>query len=387
VSGASVPSVSTTTRATGSAVTHGQVLAYRAAVQQLTRAHGSLVETALLDLGAQDTGPDGALWALAVRGLNVRSLAADDLVMVWSLRGAPHAYRRSDLPSVAAALEPYSDEDAGKRILNASKPLRIAGIGNLEGLDVVAAAMREVVSAPLGKGEVSSRLAQRLPEPYLRWCSVCRATHPFELPLRLGALRAGLALEPGTSPPVLRPVGGRFRPAKRVQPQHDLIRATLHLLGPATPKLVAGFLDVPVKDVAARWPEDAAEVSVAGESRWILRADAAALHDAALAESGSWARLLGPYDLFLQCRDRELLVDDPAKAKTLWPAIGRPGAVLLSGEVVGAWRPRARGKKLTVAVDLWRPRVTAGQRALICAQAELLAEFRCVTSVDVRFEK
>ena len=59
-------------------------------------------------------------------------------------------------------------------------------------------------------------------------------------------------------------------------------------------------------------------------------------------------RLLGPFDLFLQARDRSLLVDDPAHAKALWPTLGRPGAVLDRGELVGTWRPRKSGSALTV---------------------------------------
>ena len=106
-----------------------QVLNFRVQAQQLDRTEGTLADTAVLDLGVQNTGPDGALWALAVRGLT--EVDDKDLVWLWTLRGAPHAYRRSDVGSVAAAVAPWSDADAGKRIFNASKPLKAAGIGNL----------------------------------------------------------------------------------------------------------------------------------------------------------------------------------------------------------------------------------------------------------------
>lgn len=49
---------------------------------------------ALLDYGVQDTGPDGAAWALAIRGADASPV---DLIYAWTLRGAPHAYRRGDI--------------------------------------------------------------------------------------------------------------------------------------------------------------------------------------------------------------------------------------------------------------------------------------------------
>ncbi len=59
---------------------------------------------AILDLGVQDTGgPAAARWALALRGCDVDP---GDLVYAWTLRGAPHAYRRSEVAEVAAATAP-----------------------------------------------------------------------------------------------------------------------------------------------------------------------------------------------------------------------------------------------------------------------------------------
>src|SRR5918998_520402 len=131
-----------------------QILSFRLHAQQLDRAKGSLADTAVLDIGAQDTGSDGGLWALAVRGVDV-SAVDDELSTVWTTRGAPHLYRRADLPAVAAATAPFSDADAGKRIFDASKPLTAAGISNLAALDTVADAMRSIVTAPMVKGEMS----------------------------------------------------------------------------------------------------------------------------------------------------------------------------------------------------------------------------------------
>ncbi|MGY1633134.1 DNA glycosylase AlkZ-like family protein [Geodermatophilus sp. SYSU D01186] len=362
-------------------LTRRQALDLRVHAQQLDRAAGGPDDTAVLDLGVQDTGPDGGLWALALRGVDVAALPEDALATVWTIRGAPHLYRRADLPDVAAATAPFSDADAGKRVYDAAKPLKAAGIPVLTALDTIAGAMRSLVTSPMVKGEVSGRLAQVLDEPHLRYCRPCDATHPWEQPFRLAALRAGLELEPGTSPPVLRPVPG-LTPSATVPPRFDVIRGCLRLLGPTTPKLVAGYLDAPVREVQARWPEDAVEVDLDGERRWLLTADADRLDDVPPA---SGTALLGPFDLFLQARDRDLLAPDPARAKALWPVLGRPGAVLADGEVAGAWRPRKSGRSLTVAVELWHD-PTPALRASVHAAAERLAAFRQVVLKEVTLD-
>ncbi|WP_431878895.1 winged helix DNA-binding domain-containing protein [Micromonospora marina] len=357
-----------------------QVMAFRVRAQQLDRTQGSLADTAVLDIGVQDTGPDGGRWALATRGVDVTSLTGDALVLLWTVRGAPHLYRRADVGAVAAAVEPFSDADAGKRIYDAAKPLKAAGIGILAALDEVAARMREIVGRPTVKGEVSGRLAELMPEPYLRFCRPCDATHLYEMPFRLAAVRAGLELRLGTSPPVLERIPG-FRPAAAPGDRFDLVRTYLRLLGPATPKHVADYLDAPVKEVKARWPRDAVEVSVDGETRWLLAADEGAL---ASAESTA-TRLLGPFDLFLQAKDRATLVPDAARVKELWPVLGRPGAVLVDGDVAGTWRPRKSGRSFTVAVQPWR-RLTGSNRDAVVAEAERLAAYRGVPLAGVDFD-
>jgi len=351
-------------------IERAQVLGFRVRAQQLDRTSGGLADTALLDIGAQDTGPDGGLWALAIRGIAVSKLSGRELATVWTIRGAPHLYRREDLPSVAAAVEPLSDVDAGKRIFDAAKPLKAAGIGNVAALDSVARAMRSVVTGPMVKGDVSTRMTALMDAPYVRFCRPCNATHLYEMPFRLAALRAGLELQARTSPPVLQRIPG-FKRARRSSERFDVVRAYLRLLGPATPKHVADYLDAPVSDVKAHWPTDTVEVSVGGETRWVLSAD----EDRLGAGRATLTRLLGPYDLFLQAKDRSLLVDDGARTKALWPVLGRPGAVLLDGEIAGTWRPRQSGARLTVQVELWT-KSSATIRRAVTEQAERLAAYR-----------
>ncbi|NUR08259.1 MAG: winged helix DNA-binding domain-containing protein [Nocardioidaceae bacterium] len=348
-------------------VTRDQVLRFRVHAQQLDRS-GSHPDAAALDVGVQDTGPDGAAWALAIRGTAVDP---DALFRAWTFRGAPHAYRRSEAAQVAAATAPWSDTDAAKRVFDASKPLTAAGIPVTEALDRIAGEMRDIVRSPTVKGELSTRLTERLDPPYLRWCRPCNATHAYEQPFRLAALRAGLELEPGTSPPVLRRLPRWRGPAKQVPAHLDPVRAVLRLLGPSTPKHVAGYLDAPVKEVAGRWPEDTAPVDVDGTAAEVLADDL----DGLTGADASTTRLLGPFDLFLQGRDRDLVVPDEAARKDLWRTLGRPGGVLAGHEVVGSWRPRASGARLRIALTLWHDR---DRPAGLDDEAERLAAHRGV---------
>lgn len=368
-------------------MTRRQVLRYRVHAQQLDRPTSSRRrpdDAAVLDLGVQDTGPDGALWALAVRGVPVRAHDwPHELALAWTVRGAPHAYRRADLPAVEKAVRPWSEADAASRVLNAAQSLRAAGIPVLDALATTARAIRGVVDEPRDKGAVSTRMTAEMPEPYLRWCAGCGATHMYEMPFRLAALHAGLELEPDTSPPVLRrvprwpaeQVGALERPATGDDGPVDLLRGLLHLLGPLTPKQAAGYLDAPLKEVTARWPEDAVDVELDGRTAGLLAQDVAALEQPA---DEPVVRLLGPYDLFLQGRDRDLLVPDPTHHKELWPSIGRPGAVLADGELVGTWRPRATGRTLGLELTPWVP-WSAQTTAAVDAEHERLAQFRGLT--------
>lgn len=337
----------------------------------------------ILDLGVQDTGHDGAAWALAIRGAPP---VLDGLALAWTLRGAPHAYRRQDLDAVALATAPYSEADAAKRIFDASKPLKEAGLSILDALRTVAVEMRTIVDEPRSKGEVSAALTRSLPEPFLRECRPCAAIHTYEQPFRLSALQAGLELEWGTSPPVLRRAPGLEpllfgRLAGEADPRFDPIRCHLRFYPGARVRDVASYVDMPMKEVRAHWPADAVEVRVEDdptpkrEPRFVLESDLGVLSEVGSADHPRAVRLLGTHDPYLQARDRELLIDDEARRKDLWRVLGRPGAIVADGEVVGTWRPRTKGSRFSIEVDPWGP-TSDRDRDEVAAQAERLAEHR-----------
>ena len=360
-------------------VTRRQVLAFRLQRHGLT-GEGS---ADLLDYGVQDTGNDGAGWALTVRG--ARELPERRALLAWTLRGAPHLYRRKDAADVALATSPWSEADAAKRIFDASKPLKDAGLSVLDALATVAETMRAIVTQPMSKGDMSSALTAELPKPFLRKCVPCDAIHTYEQPFRLAALQAGLELVPGTSPPVLRRIEG-FEPldvgrsGTEAKARFDVLRNHLRFCGPVDVKPAATFIDAPQKDVKAHWPEDVVTVEVDGKEGDVLEADAELLGDAGGLPKG--VTLLAPFDPYLQLRDRELLVPDEKARKDLWRTIGRPGGLLVDGEVVGSWRPRTKGKKFELAVNPWQKVSKAAQQRTGEA-AEGLADFRALTLAGV----
>jgi hypothetical protein len=325
-----------------------QVLAHRVRVQQLDRDIGTVRDTAVLDLGVQDTGPDGALWALALRGL--ADPPPEDMVLAWTLRGAPHLYRRSDLPSMARAVQPWSDVDAGKRIFDAAKPLTAAGIGILDALDEVAATLRQVVATPTVKGERVGRperpAARALPAllPALRRRPDPRAA----LPARRAARRSGARARHLAAGPA---AGAQLHDGPR-SPRRGTTwcAATCTCSGrPAEGRRPASS--------TRPWPRCGAggRRTRGGGGRRQARLGLA--EDLPSLTGGGpvlTTRLLGPFDLLLQGRDRSLLVEDPARARALWPVLGRPGAVLVDGELAGSWRPRQSAGRLRVQLDLWR---------------------------------
>ncbi len=374
----------------GRPVARHDVLRFRFRQHQLDREPGAAAgpdDIALLPFGVQDTGTDGAAWALVIRGLP--AMDPGEIALAWTLRGAPHAYRRSDLAAVAVATAPLSEPDAAKRIFDAARPLKAAGIPALEGLRVVACHLREIVSEPTVKGDVSGRLTEQVEQPYVRFCRPCDTTHVYEMPFRLAALQAGLELDAGTSPPVLRPVKGLSPPlferlATEAAPLFDVIRGYLRFYGPARISDAATFLDATAKDVKAHWPSDAVEVGVADAAgtgkpspRFALADDLEALRGTGADGTTRRLRLVGPYDPYLQLRDRDLLVADEARRKDLWRVLGRPGAIIADGEVIGTWRPRAARQRLTVRIEPWG-RLPARARTLVEEQAERLAAHRGV---------
>jgi hypothetical protein len=367
-------------------VTREQVIAYRVAAQQLDRSATSVTSLAVLDIGVQDSAVHSGLLAFDARvpepPTATRVGPGKPIALTWSLRGAPHLHRRRDLDALAGAMWPLSEQDAAGRLNETGPSVARAGIGALDQWLAALDAMRTVVAKPTGKGAASTAVTRRVPKPMRRWCRACQAEHISDSAMRTVALAAGLELEPDTNPPVLLP-----RPkAKRVtgpdlRALRRLVLAYLTLLGPATPADVAGYFEVRTADLKDQaWPDgDLAEVTVDGKKAWLPAQHADSL---AAAPRPELVRLLGPFDPFLQARDRGVIVPDKATHKTLWPVLGRPGVLFVDGEVVGAWRPKASGAKLTLTVEAFAPLPPRVWTA-VDSEAQRVAALRGASNVSV----
>jgi hypothetical protein len=334
-----------------------RVLAYRVAAHGLHRTAGSVTELDVLAIGVQDAAGEQARLAFDAR---LRTTPSPDLygpgrrlALVWSLRGAPHVHQRAQLNALAAAMYPLSEADAAGRLNETGPSVARSGIPALEQLDLAVQAMRDVVTEPTAKGAASTAVTKRLPPPLRRPCRACKTAHISDSAMRVSSLFAGLELQPGTAPPVLQPWPRAKRPQKTdLAGLRRLVTGYLNLLGPATLADVAGYLEVRRADLEAAWPKDLVEVTVDGRRAYLPADRRAELEN---PPEPDLVRLLGPFDPYLQARDRDLIVPDRSVHKALWPVLGRPGVVLADGEVVGMWRPRASGAKLTLAVEPFAP--------------------------------
>lgn len=365
-------------------VSRQQVLAYRARAQGLLRDVSKVGDLAVLDLGVQEAMGHPAAAAFDVR---LKGTPPDDvfgpgkpLALVWSLRGAPHVHRRAELNALAKALYPLSEADAIGRLNETGPSVAEAGITGAEQFELALEAMAAVIDKPTAKGAASSGVTKRLPDVMARDCRPCKARHISDSAMRTTALAAGLELQPGTAPPVLQPRPKAVRPSKPdTAAIRTLIDAYLRLLGPATSREVADYLGARRADLEQYWPDGLTEVEVEGKPAYV---PADAVDALAAAKPVELVRLLGGFDPYLQARDRDLIVPDKTLQKTLWPVLGRPGALFVDGDVVGVWRPKTSGKKLALNVDAFVP-LPASTWKQVEAEAERVAAYRGATSVSV----
>ncbi|NIH82362.1 DNA glycosylase AlkZ-like family protein [Amycolatopsis viridis] len=356
-----------------------QVLAHRIAAQGLHREEADAAALAVFDLGLQSTQRDTAAISLAARlpGPVTEESFADDprFVLAWTHRGAPHFHRATEIGQVTAALVPLGEDDAMARMGWQRKQVEAAGMSATDSLFTAAKAIRKVVTRTMTKGAVSEAVTRIIPDGLSYWCRGCQATHILEQLMRLAAIHGGARLEAAAQPATLAPLTGRPRMRTTPDPAAAtaVVRDYLRLHGPATPSEAADFVGTKVAVARRMWPDDLAEVRVAGRTAYLPESDVDALAD---PPEPDLVRLLPPWDPFLQSRDRALLVPDRARQKEVWRILGNPGALLAGGEVAGVWRTKGSGRKrLDFTITAFDP-LPPPARAAAEAEAERVAAAR-----------
>jgi DNA glycosylase AlkZ-like len=352
-----------------------QVIAYRVAAHEFDRSVTDPLSLAVLDVGIQDTPAGSARLALAAR---TGAAPGAGTALVWSVRGAPHLHRRADLVGLASALWPLSDADATARL--PYQPIKEGARLGLAAFTAAAQAMHDVVRAPMAKGEVSTAVSARVPASLTYWCEPCGAQHLSGGLFQQVGLPAGVQLRPTGPGTTLAPLDGWPGVPTESVGAPALVATYLRLLGPATKAEVAKFLGTSPTHAQRAWPDGLVEVRVDGRTGWLPADRVAALRS---APPPRLVRLLPGTDPFLQARDRELLVPDKARRAAIWPAVGKPGALLVDGEIAGTWRARMAGKStLDTTVTPFEP-LDARVRAELDTEAEHVAAARGAPNVRV----
>lgn len=385
------------------------VVAFRLAAHQLDeRASTDQLADVAGRCGVQDSPPGSALLALHARVEGVTretfdaAIAEDQsLLTTWSMRGAPFVLPTEDAAVFTTGVRPPTEEARQHLVHGVVPGLDTLGMGLDEAVDATRAEIGGVLSGrrlaigPLGQ-EIAPRIAATLTTkqrtaweaegPHARGQPLGEAVVHFCI--RLLTLEQVVCFAPreGRSAPFVLVDEWLRRPIPPMDPRRaraELVRRYLRSHGPSTRAHLAAWLGVRAGDAHDWWDlaaDELTSVDVDGRA-WLLTEDVEYLGMVTLPDG---VRLLPPGDPYTQLRDRETIVDRQHH-RTLWRAVGAPGALLVDGEVVGTWRPRKSGRRLTISVTPFAP-LSVGGESRVRAEAETLGPLRGASSVAVDIE-
>jgi len=159
-------------------------------------------------------------------------------------------------------------------------------------------------------------------------------------------------------------------PAPGMHPQHarlELARRYLHVFGPASAASFADWAGIRPRDARSAFEalgRGLIPVRTSVGDAWILADDEAAFR--AQPRPVAPVRLLPSGDAYylLWGADRELLVPNAKHRSALWTPRVWPGALLVNGEIVGAWR-RSAGE---ISIQVWS-RISSSERESVESEA------------------
>lgn len=394
----------------GVAATAADVVAFRLHAHHLTeRQLADRLHAAAGACALQNSPPGSALLALHARVEDVTAERFDDLVnyeksllQTWCMRGSPYFFPTADAHVFTGGVLPPTEAGRLHLIYGVEQALDELSLGLDETVGLITAEIGEVLSQrQLAINELGQELAGRVEDrlsPAQR--DAWRANGPYGKNQPLGEAVVHfciriltlqgivcMASRSGNKAPFVLVEEWLGQPLPAVDPadaRRALLRRYLHCYGPSTPQDFSSWLGVNTGDVDPWWTllEDQLEpVEFAGRSTWLLADDVDALQSPAEARG---VRLLPPSDPYLQMRDRDTIVAREHQ-REVWRTVGVPGAVLADGEIVGIWRPRKSGRKLTLTVNAFR-QPSARLRKQLQTEADHIAELRGAATVAVEFE-
>ncbi|CAM3720873.1 winged helix DNA-binding domain-containing protein [Smaragdicoccus niigatensis] len=377
----------------------GDVIAFRLRAHHLlARRPASDVAEMLGACGIQNSSPGSALLALNARVEVIDRLVDEKtLLQTWSLRGAPYYFPTVDASVFTTGVLPATESARLHLILGVEQALKQVDLGLDEVVALISPIVREALHGrhlainELGR-DVAERVADRLPT---KTCAAWNTEGPYAKDQPLGEAIVHFCLRILTlhgivcfarrtdnkAPFVLVDewLGGPLTPIDNVR--SELLRRYLHCYGPSTRKDFAAWVGVYVGDVDAWWSaidDELSPVSFNGNRTWMLADDVALLGQSTVPGG---VRLLPPGDPYTQLRDRDTIVDK-AHHREVWKHLGAPGTVLADGRIVGTWRPRKTGTRLTLTLETFEA-LTALQIDQLQAEAEQVAVLRGASTVEI----
>jgi Winged helix DNA-binding domain len=357
-------------------VSREQILRFRAGAHSLAgRRPAAELAGVVGACGIQDTPPGNAEVSLAAR-LDVdrpvveEAVAGRDLVLTWSLRGAPHLVPAPDFAVFTLGARPADDT------LEALWGQPEHALFEVERAMVAVLRSGPLSKGPSPKGDVSAAVTASVPAELAPWCAACKVHHPQESVFRAAPLLGRLVLT-STAPVLL----ARAETWLGAEAQGDLdalrtelVRRYLHCYAPTTSGHFAEWAGITKADARQRWAAVTDTlVPVRGKRKgFVLEDDLDALEQPA-ASTG--VRLLPAKDAFVQARDRDVLLPDPAHRKAVFPTLGGPGVLLHEGLPAGTWRGSVKGKRYQVKVTPFGT-LTKAAWADVEAEAERVAHVR-----------
>ncbi len=318
-------------------LTRTQILSYRRAVgeldERLPRGRRSLRRAAWA--GLQDSMPRAALLSIHARVEGTEATTWEDpsLIQLWGPRYHAYIVAAQDLAIFSLGRLP----DGGAS-LQVAEDLAARLHAMLEGESM---AYGEA-GAALGEDANRLRYAAATGTVLIRWDGARQPT-VWTVPR-----------------PEVDPRSARL----------ELARRHLHIFGPTTPEAFAEWAGIgPSRGVEAfeTLARSLTAVRTPVGDAWILKRDEPVFR--AVPGTVAPARLLPSGDAFflLQGADRELLVPDVERRRSLWTPRVWPGGLLVEGEIVGTWR-RAQA---VVVIQTWR-RLSRATRDAVEAEAASL---------------